>query len=127
MGMTRTIDVLLDARTLLARPNGWVQNAEILPMPDGSRAYCLQGAIEAADPGSGMGSPAWVRVQSLLEELIPVYNDAPGRQQSEVIETIDRAIEAEWRGDPIGVVLQEPPPVLGSMLEAMHAPPPEAA
>jgi hypothetical protein len=101
MGMTPAIDVLLDARALLAKPNGWIQGQRRMLQPDGSRAYCIEGAIEAAAPDSGVTPKAWARVQSVLHQLIPEYNDAPGRQQSEVVETIDRAIQAEWRGDPL--------------------------
>jgi hypothetical protein len=101
MGMTPAIDVLLDARALLARPNGWVQGQRQVLQPDGVRAYCIEGALDEADPGLGLASPAWARVQSVLVRPIPEYNDEPGRQQSEVVQTIDRAIESEWRGDPL--------------------------
>ena len=110
MGMTPMIDVLLDARALLARPNGWIQGRRRMLRSDGNRAYCIEGAIEAAEPGGRMGSPAWARVQSVLDQLIPEYNDEPGRQQSEVVETIDRAIQAEWRGDRITAAPDRPFP-----------------
>ncbi len=101
MGMTPAIDVLLDARALLARRDGWIQNTR-REMVNGQFAYCIEGALEAAEPKSQRYfSVAWARVRGVLDEPIPAYNDAPQRQQSEVVETIDRAIQAEWRGDPI--------------------------
>jgi hypothetical protein len=99
--MTPTIDVLLDARALLARPDGWIQNSRS-GMVNGQFAYCIEDALAAAEPKSQLSlSDAWARVQGVLDEPIPEYNDAPERQQSEVVETIDRAIRAEWSGDPI--------------------------
>jgi hypothetical protein len=102
MGMTPTIDVLLDARALLARTDGWIQHSR-RQMVNGKVAYCIEGALEAAEQPKSQRcfSEAWARVQGVLDEAIPMYNDAPERQQSEVVETIDRAIQAEWRGDPI--------------------------
>jgi hypothetical protein len=106
MGMTPTIDVLLDARSLLARTDGWIQRSRS-QMVKGKIAYCIEGALLAAEPKShpfsdgSSFSDAWTRVQAELDEPIAEYNDAPERQQSEVVETIDRAIQAEWRGGPI--------------------------
>lgn len=129
MGMTPTIDVLLDARALLARTDGWIQNARS-QMVEGQFAYCIEGALHAAEPKSEpYFSDAWARVQAVLDEPIPVYNDAPERQQSEVVETIDRAIRAEWRGDPIPRA--QPIEILADVLDLAkpvgYVPPPNGA
>jgi hypothetical protein len=95
------VDVLLDARALLARPGGWIQGREALVQSDGSVSYCIQGAIHAAEAELGVWSGAATRVTSVLGVQIPAYNDTPGRTQAEVIETLDHAIAAEWNGVPI--------------------------
>ena len=125
MGMTPTIDVLLDARALLARTDGWIQEGR-RRMVNGQFAYCIEGALAAADPKSQLFSDAWARVQGLLDEPIPRYNDAPERQQSEVVETIDRAIRAEWRGDLIPRVqpIEIRTGVLDVLKPAWYVPPP---
>ena len=60
---------------------------------------------------------------------IPAYNDVPGRQQSEVVEIIDRAIQAEWRGDPMPSVphIELPTDVLELLKGASYVVPPGAA
>ena len=119
MAMTPAIDVLLDARALLARPNGWTQNTEMSPRPEGGWAYCLQGAIEAAGGRLVRSSPAMRRVEDVLQRMIPVFNDEPGRKQSDVLAALDQAIAAEWRGDPVrtySALLDHPPTSLGPLL-----------
>jgi hypothetical protein len=100
MGMRPAIDVLLDARQLLARTDGWIQHRGS-QMVNGTLAYCIEGALVAAAPEAILYSDARARVEGVVGSSIPAYNDVPGRQQSEVVEVIDRAIQAEWRGDPL--------------------------
>jgi hypothetical protein len=128
MGMTPAIDVLLDARKLLARTDGWIQGAQT-QMVDGTVAYCIEGALEAAAPEVSLHSDVWDRVAGVISYSIPAYNDVPGRRQSEVLEIIDRAIQAEWRGDPLPSVAHNELPidVLELLKAASHVVPPDAA
>jgi hypothetical protein len=102
MGMTSTIDVLLDARALLARREGWIQGMEAGPRELGGNAYCLQGAISAAEDSMQVwSSGARARVESAVDRPIPFFNDAPTTTQADVLAAIDRAIQAEWRREPM--------------------------
>jgi hypothetical protein len=127
MGMTPAIDVLLDARKLLARTDGWIQRYRT-QMVNGTVAYCIEGALQAAAP-EALYSEAMARVQGVVGYPIPAYNDVPGRQQSEVVEIIDRAIQAEWRGDPMPSVahIELPTDVLELLKGASYVVPPGAA
>jgi hypothetical protein len=101
MPMTPTVDVLLDARALLARPGGWVQGTEVAPREQGGQAYCIQGAMGAATGSMSAWWEARRRVEETLGEHIPDFNDRDSTTQGDVLDVIDRAISAEWRGDPI--------------------------
>jgi hypothetical protein len=101
MGMTPAIDVLLDARKLLARTDGWIQHAQT-QMVNGTVAYCIEGALEAAAPEAILYSEASARVQGVVGYPIPAYNDVPGRQQSEVVEIIDDPGGMAWGSDAVG-------------------------
>jgi hypothetical protein len=109
MGMTRAIDVLLDARALLARPGGWIQGTEEAPREQGGSAYCIQGALAVVEGMAHGSSGARRRVEDILGTQIPAYNDAPTTTQDDVVNVLDRAIEAEWNGDPITMILFEGP------------------
>lgn len=100
MGMTPTIDVLLDVRSLLARPGGWIQGRYVAHRELGGRAYCIHGALTAVD-GWGALSSARGRIEEIVRRPIQSFNDAPTTTQADVLAVIDRAIEAEWRGDPL--------------------------
>jgi hypothetical protein len=97
------VDVLLDVRALLARPGGWIQGREEVIQPDGSVSYCIEGAINAAVPPMQTWSSmrARERVESVVDRGIPWFNDAPTTTQADVLAVIDRAIQAEWRRDPL--------------------------
>lgn len=101
MPMTPAIDVLLEARALLARPGGWIKGIEVAPREEGGFAYCIQGAIAQVEGSSFPRSGALGRVEDVLGTSIPSYNDAPRTSQADVVGAIDRAISAEWNGDPI--------------------------
>ena len=101
MPMTPAIDVLLDARALLARPGGWIKGTEVAPREEGGFAYCIQGAIAEADGSPFPRSGATERVEDVVGIGIPAYNDMPQTSQADVVDVIDRAISAEWNGDPI--------------------------
>src|SRR6476620_9543511 len=128
MGMTPAIDVLLDARKLLARTDGWIQRHRARRV-NGTVAYCIEGALEAAAPEAFLFLDACARVQSVVGYSSPAYNDVPGRQQSEVVEIIDRAIQAEWRGDPVPSAghIEPPADVLELLKAASYVVPPHAA
>jgi hypothetical protein len=108
MGMTPAIDVLLDARALLARPNGWIQGDYRKERREGGWAVCIDGAIDLAETRLGGLSGARERVKEVVGGDIPSYNDQPGRQLIEVQEAIDRAIAVEWSEDPIRRAPAEP-------------------
>ena len=101
MPMTPAIDVLLEARALLARPGGWIKGTEVAPREEGGFAYCIQGALAEVEGSSFPRSGAFERVEDVLGTSIPSYNDAPRTSQTDVVGAIDRAISAEWNGDPI--------------------------
>jgi hypothetical protein len=109
MGMTRAIDVLLDARALLARPGGWIQGTDEAPREQGGYAYCIQGALASVEGMAFGSSGARRRVEDVLGTQIPAYNDAPTTTQDDVVNVLDRAIEAEWNGDPIAMITFEGP------------------
>lgn len=100
MGMTPAIDVLLDARALLARPGGWIQGTEEAPREQGGSAFCIQGALQAVEGMTFGSSRAAHRVRDVVGTQIPTFNDAPTRTQGDVLNALDRAIAAEWKGDP---------------------------
>jgi hypothetical protein len=119
--MTPAIDVLLDVRALLARPGGWIKDAEEGPREQGGSAYCIQGALEAVVGTMYPSSRATRRVQDVLGTQIPAFNDAPATTQEDVLQALDRAIAAERNGDPITVSLLGDPLFLESHMEVQLA------
>lgn len=111
--MTRTVEILRGAKTVLER-NGWHQGTfydqaqHDTGVPRAQCRVCLMGAVYVAASGSpityGYGA---AEAQGLLTETLDrrgrweqVYdwNDAPGRTLAEVLELLDATIEdAEQR------------------------------
>jgi hypothetical protein len=90
---------LVEARGLIAR--GWIQRAEVFYPDDLNHpsAWCAVGALKT------VGANTWAFRRLLraidplssldIEEGIVLWNDAPGRTQSEVLALFDRAIAAQ--------------------------------
>lgn len=92
-----TLDVLIAARELVARPGGWCQ--EIDHLDDyGTVAHCAQGAIAWARPSIAAGRAALDALSVVVGTDYPAisdWNDDPSRTQAEVVAAFDRAIERE--------------------------------
>lgn len=85
-----TLETLVAARALLARPWGWCKGS-FEREQRGVRAYCALGAIRAvnaADPHK-----AELALEAVVGDVIPVFNDAPGTRKNDVLAAFDKAIE----------------------------------
>jgi hypothetical protein len=121
MGMTPAVDVLLDVRALLARPGGWIQGSEEAPREQGGSAYCIQGALKAVGGITDGSSRAADRVRGLVGMHIPAFNDAATTTQDDVLNVLDRAIAAEWNGDPTTISMLDGPFSMETLLELQIA------
>jgi hypothetical protein len=97
----KPFEVLREARTLLARREGWIQGRWVAPRELGGSAYCIHGAIDAAGMASDASFEALQRVAEVLGVPVTVFNDLPSTTQDDVLEAVDLAIEAERNGEPI--------------------------
>jgi hypothetical protein len=99
---------LKKARELLAE--GWVQGASRVNHMDGTKSYCMLGAIDAAcgvyETTSAteyvyvlaMATAVSEPIRKLLDSAssvrnIVMFNDNPTRTQEEVLEILDKAIQ----------------------------------
>jgi hypothetical protein len=81
---------LREARALIER--GWCQGSSSRNNEDGTTSYCLLGALSTVNKRYHVYYTAKDHVEEILEVPIPVWNDAPGRTQAEVLDLFDRAI-----------------------------------
>jgi hypothetical protein len=102
-------DVLDRAADLIEPEGAWTQGVLARdaqgkgvcgPPFSGACSYCASGAIIAA---AGEFEMAYYDlVAHLIGDVVPVWNDAPGRTQSEVVSTLrlaaSKAREQEWTG-----------------------------
>lgn len=95
-------EVLQDIRGRIE--GGWTQGRYSVER-DGKTCYCLFGAFLAAIPEK---DEAWAPVINILtntlkattgELMMVKFNDAPGRTQQEVLDFLDRTIEAAKKSD----------------------------
>lgn len=103
--------ILLDARSLLARRSGWCQK-ELHINKNGRDSYCMLGAVSMAarghalnayDINSSINREEGAVIQALLlalgspnnidAELIVKFNDKSTRRKHEVLSLMDRAME----------------------------------
>jgi hypothetical protein len=76
---------------------------EVAPREQGDFAYCIQGAIAEASGSTPVHTEAMLRVEDIVGGIgIPSFNDRPETTQGDVLDVMNRAISAEWNGDPIG-------------------------
>jgi hypothetical protein len=102
MGPSPVIDVLLDVRSLLARPRGWTKGKLRRQLGDGTWAFCVMGAIEESGAGIFDALRARRRLEGAVGASVEAFNDRPNTELADVLAAIDRAISAEWYGDPAG-------------------------
>src|SRR5262245_59984374 len=98
--MTTTLDILIAARSKLARPEQW-WNGRAGPTT-GFHTVCLMGAVSLTchDKGDAFYEPALLALRSVIGPipgLLSEWNDAPGRRHSEILAAFDAAIAAERR------------------------------
>jgi hypothetical protein len=99
----KTVEVLKQARALVARPDGWHQG----DWDDGTGRVCAAGAVVKADTGDAR---AWyaesdhaAEARGVLRALTPkgkvgAYNDHPLTTQADVVALFDWAIGIEMAG-----------------------------
>jgi len=100
-----TIEILKEARELIAKPNGWTQgtyarNADgLIVYPNSHHAvcFCTWGALIAVDEHQESFQPdgAQPALDDVTNGNFVAFNDAPGRTQAEVVAKFDEAIAAE--------------------------------
>ena len=95
-----TTQALIKARNLLKQ--GWCQGAMSKRLGGNKYRYCILGAIKAADPTQSQA--VWKQcVDTILEakecEYVDImkFNDAPGREKSEILKLMDDAIKLAKR------------------------------
>jgi hypothetical protein len=100
------MQILLDARSLLARRNGWCQHALHINKK-GRASFCIIGAVKMAaqhhSVNLALNPDVHAVVQSLLLVLgepksvspqrIADFNDTKNRRKHEVLSLMDRAME----------------------------------
>lgn len=88
--------VLVEARGLISRPGGWVQQSGEYHFADGTVGYCSVGAIEKAAPQPYQIADAedWLGFQIDGGSGVSIidWNDEPNRTQAEVVAVFDAAI-----------------------------------
>ena len=104
--MNTTKQDLIAARRLIEVPGTWCQHNGHTVTPEGVNQYCLLGAIDRVTDSvhtlANNGAPsrynaARAVVVAMLgpSGMFPVtWNDLKGRTQAEVLELLDKAIEA---------------------------------
>jgi hypothetical protein len=100
--MKTTIEILKEARELIAKEGGWTQGwyardadgAETLSSSEAAVCFCIIGAFRRVSHDE-IGHAQYALSQLLDGWSIPTFNDAPGRTQAEVVAKFDEAIAAE--------------------------------
>ena len=104
-------EVLSRAADLLEKPGAWTQWAygrdifgdveeDGSEMPTDPVCFCVQGAIGQVMGERPYGAPIYPVIGALADHLgvpavdVPVWNDAPGRTQAEVVSALRAASEA---------------------------------
>lgn len=101
--MKTTIEILKEARELIAQDGKWTQFAFARnasghdtadPTGEEAACFCAWGALIRQGLGGPMGA-AHNALERAMAGNIPRYNDAVGRTQAEVVAKFDEAIAAE--------------------------------
>lgn len=97
--MATTKEVLTEIRDYYKKnPNGWIKGR----FTDNEGGFCLDGAI-TSHMDNGRPWRVWypryeacrVRLETLIDDSLVAWNDAPERTREEVIALLDKAIEDE--------------------------------
>lgn len=94
--MKTSVEILTEARTLVAREDGWIQN-NFQKECSGQMCYCSVGAVDKA-ANSNVDFSSFDRALRFLyevtgAEVLSQWNDKPERTQAEVVAAFDKAIE----------------------------------
>lgn len=103
--MKTTIEILKEARELIAKEGGWGQgtyarsaDGEVsYPTNPDAVCFCTWGALIAVDARQELHRPDGVQpaLDNVTGGNFVAFNDAPGRTQAEVVAKFDEAIAAE--------------------------------
>lgn len=78
------------ARALIDTPERWAQHAYNVQNPDGTRCYCMLGALDQVKLDHNETCAFLYAAIGMIS--IALWNDAPNRTHNEVMAAFDRAI-----------------------------------
>lgn len=107
--MKTVIQILTEARELIAKPEGWTKGIYSSAIGGGGWCYCAMGALIAASPDN----TALDTVEGVMHSVIApftliTWNDMPERKHADVVTAFDDAIALATSLDDAAEIVGEP-------------------
>lgn len=105
-----TYEILEQGLAVIEREENWTQIIAVEKEAGIVKCACTHGALQVVQPDweGNIDDPAWCALSRACPVGKPIiFNDAPGRKHSEVVEMWQRAIQAEKAKAGIHIEVEE--------------------